>query len=178
MRRRFLTGVLPASTRAAASRHLREASRPIDREVTEHDVNAATRVLGQARDGDAQRAERGVALLRKLRRSLFHEHAPHVDRCVRDEAARSTRCAALLGVVFAALGSSLGVARVSIFSASVNEDPRARDALEVKLAPWQTEASRATRVIIELDRSDPELAKRDPLVAGILSRVAGERGAR
>jgi hypothetical protein len=57
-------------------------------------------------------------------------------------------------------------------------DFHARDALEVKLAPWLTEASRATVAITQLGRSDPELAKRDPLVAGIVSRAIGERGAR
>lgn len=67
---------------------------------------------------------------------------------------------------------------VRVRTSLVNADSRAHDALEVKLAPWQTEASRATRAIIELDRSDPELAKRDPVVAGILSRAAGERRAR
>jgi hypothetical protein len=57
-------------------------------------------------------------------------------------------------------------------------DFHARDALEIKLASWLTEASRATVAITELGRSDPELAKRDPLVAGIVSRAIGERGAR
>ena len=67
---------------------------------------------------------------------------------------------------------------VRVRASLVDADSRAHDALEVKLAPWQTEVSRATRAIIELDRSDPELAKRDPVVAGVLSRALGERGAR
>lgn len=67
---------------------------------------------------------------------------------------------------------------VRVRGSLVNADSRAHDALEVKLAPWQTEASRATRAIMDLDRSDPELAKRDPVVAGILSRALGERGVR
>ncbi|MGH7633487.1 MAG: hypothetical protein ACRENC_07135 [Gemmatimonadaceae bacterium] len=67
---------------------------------------------------------------------------------------------------------------VRVRASLVNADSRAHDALEVRLAPWQTEASRATRAIIELDRSDPELARRDPVAAGIMSRAIGERGAR
>jgi hypothetical protein len=57
-------------------------------------------------------------------------------------------------------------------------DAHARNALELKLTPWLTEVLRATAAITELAQSDPELARRDPLVAGIVSRAIGEHSAR
>jgi hypothetical protein len=56
-----------------------------------------------------------------------------------------------------------------------NADHPARDALEAKLAPWQAEVSRATVAIVELGRSDPELAKRNAVLAGIMARTNDER---
>ena len=43
--------------------------------------------------------------------------------------------------------------------------------LEPKLAPWQADAKQAIAAIAELTHEHPTLAQRDPMIAGVISRV-------
>lgn len=59
---------------------------------------------------------------------------------------------------------------VRVRTSLAGDDPAARLALEDRIAPWLADAASAAQVMAALGKAHPDLATRDPVVAGALGR--------